>query len=64
VVDRRKCLLALNRTGVVSGHGSWLVLEHPALASMLTDAFDVAWEVAEPAHHENETSRHIPRKRA
>ena len=49
VVDRRKCLLALNRTGVVSGHGSWLVLEHPALASMLTDAFEVAWEVAEPA---------------
>jgi hypothetical protein len=51
VVDRRKSLLALNRTGVVSGHGSWLVLEHPALASMLTDAFDLAWEVAEPAQH-------------
>jgi hypothetical protein len=27
------------------------VLEHPALASMLTDAFEVAWEVAEPAQH-------------
>jgi predicted DNA-binding transcriptional regulator len=49
VVDRRKCLLSLNQTGVVSGHGSWLVLEHPALASMLTDAFEVAWELAEPA---------------
>ena len=49
VVDRRKCLLSLNQTGVVSGHGSWLMLEHPALASMLTDAFEVAWEVAEPA---------------
>jgi Sugar-specific transcriptional regulator TrmB len=49
VVDRRKCLLSLNRTGVVSGQGSWLVLEHPALASMLTDAFEVAWELAEPA---------------
>ena len=47
VVDRRKCLLSLNQTGVVSGHGSWLVLEHPALASMLTDAFEVVWEVAE-----------------
>ena len=49
VVDRRKCLLSLNQTGVVNGQGSWLVLEHPALASMLTDAFEVVWEVAEPA---------------
>ena len=49
VVDRRKCLLSLNQTGVVSGHGSWLVLEHPALASMLTDAFEDLWEAAEPA---------------
>ena len=49
VVDRRKCLISLNQTGVVSGHGSWLVLELPALASMLTDAFEELWEVAEPA---------------
>jgi hypothetical protein len=49
VVDRRKCLLSLNQTGVVNGQGSWLVLEHPALASMLTDVFEVVWEVAEPA---------------
>jgi predicted DNA-binding transcriptional regulator len=49
VVDRRKCLLALNSTGLVSGHGSWVVLEQPALADLLTDAFDLLWEQAEPA---------------
>jgi HTH-type transcriptional regulator, sugar sensing transcriptional regulator len=48
-VDRRKCLLALNPTGQVSGHGSWVVLEQPALADLLTDAFDLLWESAEPA---------------
>jgi Sugar-specific transcriptional regulator TrmB len=47
-VDRRKCLLSLNSTGLVSGHGSWVVLEQPALADLLTDAFDLLWSSAEP----------------
>ena len=49
VVDRRKCLLALNPTGLTSGHGSWVVLEQPALADLLTDAFDLLWDRARPA---------------
>jgi len=49
VVDRRKCLLALNPTGLVSGQGSWVVLEQPALADLLTNAFDLLWESARPA---------------
>ena len=48
-VDRRKCLLALNPTGLTSGQGSWVVLEQPALAHLLTDAFDLLWDQAEPA---------------
>jgi sugar-specific transcriptional regulator TrmB len=48
-VDRRKCLLALNPTGLVSGQGSWVVLEQPALAHLLTDAFDRLWDQARPA---------------
>ena len=48
-VDRRKCLLGLNPTGLVSGQGSWVVLEQPALAHLLTDAFDLLWESARPA---------------
>jgi HTH-type transcriptional regulator, sugar sensing transcriptional regulator len=48
-VDRRKCLLSLNSTGLVSGQGSWVVLEQPALADLLTDAFDLLWDVAKPA---------------
>jgi HTH-type transcriptional regulator, sugar sensing transcriptional regulator len=48
VVDRRKCLLSLNATGLVSGQGSWVVLEQPALADLLTDAFDRLWESGEP----------------
>ena len=48
-VDRRKCLLALNPTGLTSGHGSWVVLEQPALADLLTDAFDLLWDAARPA---------------
>jgi sugar-specific transcriptional regulator TrmB len=48
-VDRRKCLLSLNQTGLVNGQGSWVVLEQPALAHLLTDAFDRLWESAEPA---------------
>jgi hypothetical protein len=48
VVDRRKCLLSLNPTGMTGGQGSWVVLEQPALADLLTDAFDLAWEAAEP----------------
>ena len=48
-VDRRKCLLALNSTGLTSGQGSWVVLEQPALAHLLTDAFDLLWDQAEPA---------------
>ena len=48
-VDRRKCLLALNPTGLTSGQGSWVVLEQPALAHLLTDAFDLLWDRAEPA---------------
>ena len=48
-VDRRKCLLALNPSGLTSGQGSWVVLEQPALAHLLTDAFDLLWDQAEPA---------------
>ena len=48
-VDRRKCLLSLNQAGLVNGQGSWVVLEQPALAHLLTDAFDLLWESAEPA---------------
>ena len=48
-VDRRKCLLSLNTAGLVSGQGSWVVLEQPALADLLTDAFDRLWDSAEPA---------------
>jgi sugar-specific transcriptional regulator TrmB len=48
-VDRRKCLLSLNSTGLVSGQGSWVVLEQPALADLLTDAFDQLWESGRPA---------------
>jgi sugar-specific transcriptional regulator TrmB len=48
-VDRRKCLLSLNTTGLVSGQGSWVVLEQPALADLLTNAFDLLWESARPA---------------
>jgi HTH-type transcriptional regulator, sugar sensing transcriptional regulator len=48
-VDRRKCLLSLNSTGLVNGQGSWVVLEQPALADLLTDAFDRLWESSEPA---------------
>jgi sugar-specific transcriptional regulator TrmB len=48
-VDRRKCLLALNPIGLTSGQGSWVVLEQPALAHLLTDAFDRLWEQATPA---------------
>jgi sugar-specific transcriptional regulator TrmB len=48
-VDRRKCLLALNPTGLTSGQGSWVVLEQPALAHLLTDAFDLLWDQATPA---------------
>jgi sugar-specific transcriptional regulator TrmB len=48
-VDRRKCLLSLNSTGLVSGQGSWVVLEQPALADLLTDAFDLLWDAAKPA---------------
>lgn len=49
VVDRRKAVLSLNPTGVVSGSGTWVVLEHPALAALLTDAFDAVWGGARPA---------------
>jgi HTH-type transcriptional regulator, sugar sensing transcriptional regulator len=48
-VDRRKCLLSLNPTGLVSGQGSWVVLEQPALADLLTNAFDLLWDEARPA---------------
>jgi sugar-specific transcriptional regulator TrmB len=48
-VDRRKCLLSLNPTGLVSGQGSWVVLEQPALADLLTAAFDRLWDAARPA---------------
>jgi HTH-type transcriptional regulator, sugar sensing transcriptional regulator len=48
-VDRRKCLLSLNSTGLVSGQGSWVVLEQPALTDLLTVAFDELWDSASPA---------------
>jgi sugar-specific transcriptional regulator TrmB len=48
-VDRRKVLLALNQLGLTSGQGSWVVLEQPALADLLTTAFDLLWESARPA---------------
>ena len=47
-VDRRKCLLSLNPTGLVSGQGSWVVLEQPALTDLLTVAFDQLWDQARP----------------
>ena len=47
-VDRRKCLLSLNPSGLVSGQGSWVVLEQPALADLLTHAFDLLWDQATP----------------
>jgi predicted DNA-binding transcriptional regulator len=47
-VDRRKCLLSLNPTGLVSGQGSWVVLEQPALTDLLTAAFDLLWDAASP----------------
>jgi hypothetical protein len=47
-VDRRKCLLSLNPTGLVSGQGSWVVLEQPALTDLLTAAFDELWDAARP----------------
>lgn len=47
-VDRRKCLLSLNPTGLVSGQGSWVVLEQPALTDLLTAAFDLLWGSARP----------------
>jgi hypothetical protein len=50
-VDRRKCLLSLNPSGLVSGQGSWVVLEQPALADLLTAAFDQLWDQARPAPH-------------
>jgi Sugar-specific transcriptional regulator TrmB len=50
-VDRRKCLLSLNPTGLVSGQGSWVVLEQPALTHLLTDAFDLLWDAAIPGPH-------------
>ena len=49
VVDRRKCLLSLNSMGLTSGQGSWVVLEQPALADLLPNAFDRLWETARPA---------------
>jgi sugar-specific transcriptional regulator TrmB len=51
-VDRRKCLLSLNPTGLVSGQGSWVVLEQPALAHLLTDAFDLLWDSARPGPYQ------------
>jgi HTH-type transcriptional regulator, sugar sensing transcriptional regulator len=48
-VDRKKCLLSLNTTGLVSGQGSWVVLEQPALTDLLTAAFDELWNSAQPA---------------
>ena len=51
-VDRRKCLLSLNSTGLVRGQGSWVVLEQPALAHLLTDAFDLLWDSAKPGPHQ------------
>jgi DNA-binding MarR family transcriptional regulator len=46
VVDRRKSVLSLNTAEVTTGPGSWIVLEHPALAMLLTEAFEVAWATA------------------
>jgi HTH-type transcriptional regulator, sugar sensing transcriptional regulator len=48
-VDRKKCLLSLNTTGLVSGQGSWVVLEQPALTDLLTAAFDELWNAGRPA---------------
>jgi sugar-specific transcriptional regulator TrmB len=49
VVDRRKCLLSLNASGLVTGQGNWVVLEQPALADLLTDAFDRLWSTSRAA---------------
>ncbi|HYT25962.1 MAG TPA: hypothetical protein VEP73_05710, partial [Actinomycetota bacterium] len=49
VVDRRKSVISLNQTGVRSGPGTWIVLEHPGLSDLLTDAFENVWAGAVPA---------------
>jgi len=49
VVDRRMSVISLNRSGVLSGPGTWIVLEHPGLSSLLTDAFDIWWAGARSA---------------
>jgi len=43
VVDRRASVIGLNQSGLLSGPGAWIVLEHPGLSSLLTDAFDLLW---------------------
>ena len=48
VVDRRTCILGLSAPGT-AGQGSWVLLEHPGLASLLAGVFDELWAGAVPA---------------
>jgi predicted DNA-binding transcriptional regulator len=49
VVDRRTSVISLNQAGVLRGPGTWIVLEHPGLSGLLTDAFDLLWTGARRA---------------
>jgi hypothetical protein len=48
IVDRRLCVISLNPTGVVSGPGTWLVLEDAGLGGLLTEMFLAAWAAGQP----------------
>jgi predicted DNA-binding transcriptional regulator len=48
VVDRRSIMLSLNPTGVVTGPGNWLALEHPGVGRLLTEVFEREWSAAVP----------------
>ena len=48
VVDRTAIMLSLNPKAMTVGVGSWLALEHPGLASLLTEVFERQWAEAVP----------------
>jgi predicted DNA-binding transcriptional regulator len=54
VVDRRASVVSLNQSGVLSGPGTWVVLEHPGVSSLLADAFDILWADARPTDEPGE----------
>jgi hypothetical protein len=49
VVDGSGIMLGLNSSGVASGAGHWLALEHPGLGGLLTQVFEHQWAEASPA---------------